>query len=104
MPEEDLCRVSQILVDENCRGRVARCWDRPQLFEVASELGNDFELMPGDRRCCQKFTWNSQCFPVDELGQGRLQALLKSRTHAEEDEGKGVGPSFLLPAHYGSLE
>jgi len=32
-------RICQILVVENCRGRVANCWDRPQLFEVASEMG-----------------------------------------------------------------
>ena len=104
LPEEDVGRVCQILMDENCRGRVARCWDRPQLYEVASELGNDFELIPGGRRCYQKFAWNPQCFAVDELGHGRLQVLLKSSTHAEEDEGNGVGPSFLIPAHYGGLE
>ena len=102
--EEDVGRVCQILVDENSRGRMARCWDRPQFFEVASELGNDFELIPGGRRCCQKFAWNPLCFPLNELGHGRLQVLLKSCLHAKEDEGKGVGPSFLLPAHYGGIE
>jgi len=80
-------------VDENRRGRVARCWDRPHLFEVASELGNDLELITGGKRCCQKFAWNSQHFFVDKLGHGRLQVLLESRTHAEENEGKGIGPT-----------
>jgi len=103
LPEEDMGRVCQILVDENWRGRMARCWDWPQLFEVASELGNEFELIPGSRHSCQKFAWNPQCFPVDELGHGRLQVLLKTCSHVEEDKGKGIGPSFLLPAHYGGL-
>ena len=82
---------------------MARYWDRPQLFEVESKLGYDFELIPGDRRGCQKFYWNQQCFPVDQLGHGRLQVLLKSYSHAEEDNRKGVGLSFLLPANYGGL-
>jgi len=97
-------RVCQILVDENLRGCMARRWDRPQLLEVASELGNDLRWITGGRRCCQKFAWNPQSFSVDELGYGRLQVLLKSRTHAEEDEGKGIGPTFLRLAHYGGLE
>jgi len=83
---------------------MARCSDRPQLLEVVSELGNDFELIPGGRRCCQNFAWNPQCLPVYELSHGRLQVLLKSCSYAEEDEGKGVGPSFLIPAHFDGLE
>ena len=89
-----MSRVCQILVDENCLGCMARCWDRPQLFEVASELGYDFELIPGGRRGCQNFAWNPQCFPVEELGHGRLQVLLKSYSHADEDDRKDVGLSF----------
>jgi len=41
---------------------------------------------------------------VNELGIGDLQVLLKCRMHAEEDEGKGIGPTFLSLANFVSLE
>ena len=97
-------RVCQILVNENSRGFVARCRDRPQFFEVASELGNDLQWISRGRRCCQKFDWNPQRFYVNELGHGRLQVLFKGCTYAEEDEGESVGPTLLRSTHYGGLE
>lgn len=97
-------RVCKIPVEENHRGRVAHCWERPQLVEVASELVNDLELITGGCQCCQKFAWIPQRFSVDELGHGRLQIFLKSRTHAEENEAKVIGPKFLRPAHNGGIE
>jgi hypothetical protein len=39
LPEEDVGRFRQILVDEDSWERVTRRRDRPQLLEVASELG-----------------------------------------------------------------
>ena len=74
------------------------------MFEVTSEFGNDLKLVRGSRRCCQKITWNSQRFPLDELGHGCLEVHLKSRSHSEEDGGKGVGPTFLFPEYYGGLK
>jgi hypothetical protein len=45
--EKDVGRVCLVLVDENSRGGVARCRDRPQLLEVASELGDEFRWVTG---------------------------------------------------------
>ena len=97
LPEEDVSRVCQILVDENRQGRVARCWDWPQFFEVASELGKDLKLITGGRLCCQKFAWNPQRFSVDEFGHGRLQVLLKSRTICRGGRGEGHQSIVLAP-------
>ena len=104
LPEEDVGRICQVLVDESCCWCMARCWDGSYLFEVTSELGNDFELVPGSRRCCQELAWNSQRFRVDELGHGCLEVHLKCRSHSLEAEGEGVGPTFLPPTHYGGIK
>ena len=91
-------------MDKDSRGRVTHRRNRPQLLEVVVELDNELQWISGGGRFCHKFAWNTQWFSVDELGHGRLQVQFKGRTHAEEDEGEGVGPTLLRLAHYGSLE
>jgi hypothetical protein len=47
LPEEDVGRVRQILVDENGWGRMTHHRNQPQLLEVVSELGNELRCFPG---------------------------------------------------------
>jgi hypothetical protein len=97
-------RVCQVLVDKDSRGGVTCRWEWPQLLEMASELGNELRWIPGGGRCCQKFAWNTQWFPVNELRHGRLQVFFKGRAHSEEEEGESFSPTLLRSAHYGGLE
>ena len=46
LPEEDMGRVCQVLVDKDSRRGVTCRWDWPQLLEVASELGNEIRWIP----------------------------------------------------------
>ena len=95
VPEEDMDRVCQILVDKDSWvGVTCRC-DWPQLLEVASELCNEFRWISGGGRCCQMFAWNTQWFAVDEHRHGRLRDFFTSRSHSEENEGKGFSPTLL---------
>ena len=47
LPEKDVGRMRQILVDECSRGSVPRSGNRSQLLEVAAEMSNELRWVSG---------------------------------------------------------